>query len=171
LVATPKFDHAYLPAMNVFTVGYEGLELEDFLRQLRHAGVRLLVDVRELPLSRKRGFSKTALAEALGGAGMMYLHIRSLGCPKVIREQYRVDGDWNAYTAAFLQHLRKQTGAVHELARLCKQQPAALLCYEADVRLCHRTYVARAVAAVSDADVMHISSAGISPDRGVPVAA
>jgi uncharacterized protein (DUF488 family) len=157
--------------VNIYTVGYEGLELEGFLRQLRRAGVRLLVDVRDLPLSRKRGFSKTALAAALGGAGMTYLHIRSLGCPKAIRGQYRVDGDWQAYTAAFLKHLRTKSGEVHELARLCEQQPAALLCYEADAGLCHRTYVARAVAAVSGADVMHISGAGVTPDRAIPAAA
>ncbi len=170
-LAALKSDHAYFPTMNVFTVGYEGLELEGFLRQLRRAGVRLLVDVRDLPLSRKRGFSKTALAEALGGAGMAYLHIRRLGCPKAIRDQYRVDGDWKAYTAAFLKHLRKQSQAVRELADLCEKQAAALLCYEADAGLCHRTYVARAVAAMTSAGVMHIGSAGITPDRAMPVAA
>jgi uncharacterized protein (DUF488 family) len=170
-LAALKSDHAYFPTMDVFTVGYEGLEPEGLLRQLRRAGVRLLVDVRDLPLSRKRGFSKTALAEALGGAGMAYLHIRSLGCPKAIRDQYRVDGDWKAYTAAFLNHLRKQSQAVRELADLCEKHPSALLCYEADAGLCHRTYVARAVAAVSAASVMHIGAAGITPDRAIPVAA
>ena len=157
--------------MNIYTVGYEGQDLEGFLRQLRRAGVRLLVDVRDLPLSRKRGFSKSALSEALGGAGMAYLHIRSLGCPKAIRDQYRADGDWKAYTAAFLRHLRKQPQSVRELADLCEKHPAALLCYEADAGLCHRTYVARAVAAVSGGNVMHIGADGITPDRAMPVAA
>lgn len=160
-----------LASVKVYTVGYEGLELEGFLRQLRCAGIRLLVDVRDLPLSRKRGFSKTALADALGNAGMAYLHLRSLGCPKVIRDQYRLDGDWKSYTAAFLKHLRTQAPAVRELADLCEQHPAALLCYEADARLCHRTYVARAVAAISAASVMHIGAAGIIPDRAIPEAA
>ncbi len=170
-MASPKSNHAYFPSMNVYTVGYEGLELEGFLRQLRRAGIKMLVDVRDLPLSRKRGFSKTALAEGLGGAGMSYLHVRSLGCPKAIRDQYRADGDWKAYTAAFLKNLRKQSQAVRELADLCENQPAALLCYEADAALCHRTYVARAVAAVSSVSVMHIGAAGITPDRAMSVAA
>jgi uncharacterized protein (DUF488 family) len=165
------FDHAYFPPVKIFTVGYEGLELEVFLRQLRRAGVRLVVDVRDMPLSRKRGFSKTALSAALSAAGMGYLHVRSLGCPKAIRDQYRVDRDWKAYTAAFLKHLRKQSQAVRELADLCEEQSASLLCYEADAGLCHRTYVARAVAAVTSASVMHIGSAGITPDRAMPVAA
>lgn len=170
-MAAPKSNHAYFPTMNVYTVGYEGLELEVFLRQLRRAGIKVLVDVRDLPLSRKRGFSKTALAEALDKAGMSYLHVRSLGCPKAIRDQYRADGDWKTYTAAFLKYLRKQSQAVRELADLCESQAAALLCYEADAGLCHRTYVARAVAAVSSVSVMHIGAAGITPDRAMPVAA
>jgi len=165
------FDHAYFPPVKIFTVGYEGLELEVFLRQLRRAGVRLVVDVRDMPLSRKRGFSKTALAAALSAAGMGYLHVRSLGCPKTIRDQYRADRDWSAYTAAFTKHLRKQSPAVRELAELCEKHTAALLCYEADAGFCHRTYVARAVAAVSSGSVMHISAAGISPDRAIPAAA
>lgn len=157
--------------MDVYTVGYEGLELEGFLRQLRNAGIKMVVDVRDLPLSRKRGFSKSALAEALGEGGMSYLHVRSLGCPKAIRNQYRTDADWKAYTTAFLKYLRKQSQAVRELADLCENQPAALLCYEADAALCHRTYVARAVAAVSSGCVMHISASGITPDRAMPAAA
>lgn len=170
-VAALKSSNAYFRIVNIYTVGYEGQELEGFLRRLRRAGVRLLVDVRDLPLSRKRGFSKTVLAEALGGAGIAYLHIRSLGCPKAIRAQYRADGDWKAYTAAFLKHLRMQSRAVDELASLCQQHPTALLCFEADAQLCHRTYVARAVAAVASGCVMHIGVAGITPDRAMPVAA
>ncbi|MEX2149490.1 MAG: DUF488 domain-containing protein [Steroidobacteraceae bacterium] len=162
---------AYFPTVKIFTVGYEGLELEDFLRQLRRARVWLVVDVRDMPVSRKRGFSKAALAKALGAAGMAYLHVRNLGCPKVIRDQYRADRDWNAYTAAFMKHLRKQSQAVRELADLCEERSAALLCYETDAGLCHRTYVARAVAAMSGGSVLHIGTAGITPDRGIPAAA
>jgi uncharacterized protein (DUF488 family) len=102
--------------VNIYTVGYEGLALEDFLRQLRRARVQIVVDVRDVPLSRKRGFSKAALAAALDAEGMEYLHVRSLGCPKAIRDQYRTNKDWNVYTAAFMNHLREQSAAVSELA-------------------------------------------------------
>jgi len=156
---------------NIHTVGYEGLALADFLRQLRRARVQIVVDVRDLPLSRKPGFSKTALAAALDGAGMAYLHMRSLGCPKPIREQYRKNKDWNAYTAAFMDHMRQQAPAVAELAALCEARAAALLCYEADARFCHRTYVARAVAALTGGSVLHLGAAGVTPDRAIAVAA
>jgi uncharacterized protein (DUF488 family) len=151
--------------VDIYTVGYEGLSLEDFLQPLRHAGVQIVVDVRDVPLSRKRGFSKTALAAAVGAAGMRYQHLRRLGCPKPIRDQYRTSRDWSAYTVAFMDHLREQTAAVDELAAVCKGSTAALLCYEAHPGLCHRTYVARAVAAISGGGVLHIRSHGVEPDR------
>jgi uncharacterized protein (DUF488 family) len=157
--------------MNIYTVGYEGLALEEFLLQLRRARVQIIVDVRDVPLSRKRGFSKTALAAALDGAGLRYLHVRSLGCPKSIRDQYRMNRDWGAYTAAFMRHLRKQATAVSELADLCESRTAALLCYEADAGFCHRTYVARAAAATSGGSVFHIGAAGVTPDRAIAAAA
>ena len=170
-MAVLQSDNAYLPTVNIYTIGYEGLGLEDVLRQLRHANVRMVVDVRDVPLSRKRGFSKTALADALHAAGLEYLHVRSLGCPKSIRDQYRMNRDWSAYTAAFMKHLSKQATAVSELTKLCESRTAALLCYEADAGFCHRTYVARAAAAVSGSSVFHIGAAGVTPDRAIAAAA
>ena len=157
--------------MNIYTVGYEGLALDKFLQQLRRARVQIVVDVRDVPLSRKRGFSKTALAAALDAAGMEYLHVRSLGCPKPIRDQYRTNRDWNAYTAAFMKHLREQAAAVSELATVCNGSATALLCYEADAGYCHRTYVARAAAAISGGAVLHIGATGVTPDRAIAAAA
>jgi uncharacterized protein (DUF488 family) len=157
--------------MNIYTVGYEGLALEEFLLQLRRARVHTIVDVRDVPLSRKRGFSKTTLAAALDGAGMKYLHVHSLGCPKSIRDQYRMNRDWGAYTAAFRKHLRKQATAVSELANVCESRTVALLCYEADAGFCHRTYVARAAAAISGGSVFHIGATGVTPDRAIAAAA
>jgi hypothetical protein len=102
-------DDRGLPLLNIYTIGYESLALEDFLHRLQRVRIQTLVDVRDVPLSRKRGFSKIALATAVGAAGMHYLHIRSLGCPKAIRDQYRADRDWSAYTVALMRHLQEQT--------------------------------------------------------------
>jgi uncharacterized protein (DUF488 family) len=43
------------------TVGYEWRSLGELVDALRAAGVERLIDVRELPLSRRRGFSKTSV--------------------------------------------------------------------------------------------------------------
>jgi hypothetical protein len=73
--------------------------------------------------------------------------------------------------SAFLMHLSQQATAVTDLASVCESRAAALLCYEADAGRCHRTYVARAVAAVSGGGVLHIDADGIRPDRAILAAA
>jgi uncharacterized protein (DUF488 family) len=70
--------------------------------------VKTVVDVRELPLSRKKGFSKSAFCAALSAHGMAYLHAPALGCPKPIRNQYKADGNWQTYTREFLKYIQTQ---------------------------------------------------------------
>jgi hypothetical protein len=55
---------------------------------LRGAGVERLIDVRKLPLSRRRGFSKTALGLALRESGIEHIHVKALGNPKPNCERY-----------------------------------------------------------------------------------
>lgn len=148
-------------AMTIYTASYEGQTLNAFLQALLDCGVRVLADVREAPISRKRGFSKSALSSALAPVGIGYVHIRPLGCPKPIRDAYRADGDWDSYTQAFLRHLEGQSAAVEELVEMASSRRTALLCYEADFNRCHRTYVARAVAARARAVVCHITADGL----------
>lgn len=70
-------------APTLLTIGYEThREPASPVVALLAADVERLVDVRELPLSRRRGFSKTALAGALADAGIHYEHERALGNPK-----------------------------------------------------------------------------------------
>jgi uncharacterized protein (DUF488 family) len=56
--------------MNLFSVGYEGLNFDEFMPLLSKHGIETVVDIRELPLSRKPGFSKKALANALNLTGV-----------------------------------------------------------------------------------------------------
>ena len=155
-------------AVPIYTVGYEGRSVDEFVSSLRANDVRLVVDVREAPISRKRGFAKTALAGVLAEAGIGYRHLRALGCPKVIRDRYKADGDWPGYTRSFMEHLDGQEAALAELAALSGAQPTALLCYEADFNRCHRTYVARRLAARSGAGVCHVTAGAGVPDSGDP---
>lgn len=72
--------------MKVFTIGYEGATIESFLAALERAGVRRVIDVRQLPLSRRPGFSKAPLAAALKERGIGYVHLKALGTPKPGRD-------------------------------------------------------------------------------------
>jgi uncharacterized protein (DUF488 family) len=154
-----------IPApMTLFTFGYEGLSIEAFIARLKKAGVRTVLDVRQLPLSRKPGFSKARLAEALHAAGIIYAHVPALGCPRPIRDRYKADGDWPAYVKAFSAYLAGQTEAVAELARIAKKTSACLVCFEANFNRCHRSIVARATARAGGPRVIHLTIKGEIPD-------
>ncbi len=118
--------------MKIFTIGYEGLDIDSFISLLAEHDIDMVVDVRELPLSRKAGFSKNALSNVLNLSGRDYVHMVNLGCPKVVRDRYREDGNWKRYTEGFLKHLKTQDEAIAELAALANSSNCALLCYEAD---------------------------------------
>lgn len=145
--------------MTVFTIGYEGLDIDAFMSLLAEHGIDTVVDIRELPLSRKPGFSKKALASALNLSGLEYVHMVDLGCPKPVRDRYREDGNWKRYTDGFLKHLKTQVAAIAELSELAGSSNCALLCYEADFNFCHRSMVAKAVRDYCGADVKHIKAA------------
>lgn len=142
--------------MTIYTIGYEGIDIQQFFILLNEHGIETVVDVRELPLSRKPGFSKKMLAAALNMSGLEYTHLADLGCPKSIRDRYREDADWRRYKEGFLKYLKTQKDAIEELATLANSSNCALLCFEADFNYCHRSMVADAVKQQSGIRVSHI---------------
>lgn len=129
----------------LFTVGYEGRSLDELIDELVGAGVERLVDVRELPLSRRRGFSKTALSEALRDAGIEYVHVKALGNPKPNRERYWA-GDIEGGSAVYRKHLNNGSrSALVELADTLGDARACLLCFERDHTECHRDVIVEAL--------------------------
>lgn len=154
--------------MKIYTVGYEGLDIDSFLSLLAENDIETVVDVREMPLSRKPGFSKKSLASVLNLSGREYVHMVDLGCPKLVRDRYREDGNWKRYTEGFMKHLKTQDDAIAELSALAATSNCALLCYEADSNFCHRSMVASAVKDYCGARVTHIKA---SAKKASPVAA
>ena len=126
--------------------GYEGKTLADLIADAQAVGARAVVDIRLTPISRKKGFSKTRLREAVEEAGMIYLHYRSLGNPKDNRAAFAHPGSEaavEAYTRFRTEVLETDEGkvAVHELAELASGGVILVLCYEADHSQCHRRLV------------------------------
>lgn len=97
-------DTVVVVALTLCTVGYEGRNVDDLLDVLLTAGVTRLVDVRELPLSRNRGLSKTALGHSLNDIGIAYEHMKPLGNPKENRERYW-SGDVEGGAEIYRRHL------------------------------------------------------------------
>ena len=141
---------------SIYTIGYEGLDIARFLSLLQAHDIETVVDIRELPLSRKPGFSKKILSDTLNLSGLDYVHIPDLGCPKPIRNRYRTDGNWKRYQEDFLKYLDTQDEAIADLAAMAAISSCALLCFEADYNYCHRSMVADAVSRLSGMRVCHI---------------
>jgi Domain of unknown function DUF488 len=117
-------------ATTFFTLGYEQSEPEEFLRRLQANGVEMVVDVRDIPLSRKRGFSKIQLQELLARVDIEYLHVRALGAPKQIRYPLRAGGSWWEYVKGYSRVLRARTAEIDTLIRLSREKRICLLCLE-----------------------------------------
>lgn len=147
--------------MTIFTIGYEGIGVDRFLSLLHKHDIETVVDVRELPLSRKPGFSKKTLADTLNLSGLEYVHHSDLGCPKLIRDRYRADGNWTRYKEGFLKYLDTQDEALADLATLAATSTCALLCFEADHNFCHRSMVADALKRLRRVRVTHIQLADV----------
>jgi uncharacterized protein (DUF488 family) len=130
----------------VYTIGYEGTDIERLVDTLRVVGIKVLADVRALALSRKKGFSKTALRWRLEKEGIAYLHLSALGDPKSGREAARA-GRYDEFRSIYAKHLAANEAqeALKSLETTIKSAPSCLLCFERDPSVCHRSIVASAL--------------------------
>ena len=133
--------------MKIFTIGYEATTMDAFLAALARAGVRRVIDVRALPLSRRPGFSKSSLAAALKEVGIAYVHLKALGTPKPGRDAAK-RGDVATLEAVYAEQIElpEAQAQAARMLDLAREKPSALLCYERDPCHCHRTLLLRAVA-------------------------
>ena len=138
--------------MRIFTIGYEGTTVPEFISALRQAGVERVIDVRALPLSRRPGFSKTPLRLALAEQGIEYLHLKALGTPADGRAAARAGrhADLERIYAGQLE-LPEAMAQAAQLLELAAEKPSALLCMEREPAHCHRTLLLRAIAPDADA--------------------
>lgn len=141
----------------LMTIGYEGASIDDFVATLKAANVTRLFDIRELPLSRKKGFSKRALCEAVEAAGITYEHIKSLGDPKPGRDAAKA-GDYPTFRKVFSEHLSSEPAqlALDSVIPVAIEGGACLLCFERCHKECHRTMVADEIVKRTDVSVRHI---------------
>ncbi len=141
----------------LFTVGYEQADPQDFVATLKHFGIEILADVREVTVSRRRGFSKNQLRQMLFDSGIEYVHYRDLGDPKPGRDAARA-GDLDTFRRIFGEHMRSQEAqaALKDLSNQADQKRTCLMCYERDPIDCHRSIVARCIAEGLAIKIQHI---------------
>jgi len=129
--------------------------MAEFLGALETAGVKRVIDVRALPLSRRPGFSKSPLRAALDEAGIEYVHLKALGTPAEGRSAARAGRHEDLERIYSCQlELPEAIVQAEQMRELAAEKPSALLCYEREPAECHRTLLLNAVA--SDAEVTHL---------------
>ena len=121
--------------MELYTIGYEGRTVPELIAVLTRHAITRVIDVRELPLSRRKGMSKTALAASLAAADIDYVHLRSAGNP------FRKSGGLTRYRT----YLTGAPDVVDLVADTARDHRAALLCVERDPAQCHRLVLAAEV--------------------------
>ena len=144
------------------TIGVYGFTLEEFLRTLREADVRLLLDVRQ-----RRGVRGTQYAwanakrlqAALAEAGIGYRHHHELAPTTELRElQYREDDRLGVgkrsreelapeYRERYLREILDRADLDEVVAELPDEGAGALFCVERDPEACHRSLIAERAAA------------------------
>lgn len=139
----------------LFTIGYEGRTQDEYLALLRESGVTLLADVRRNPISRKKGFSKSTLAEGCAAVGVRYEHLPELGIASEKRKNLATQAAVDALFAEYERDwLPTQGPALAKLrAWLDAGDRVALTCFERAPGDCHRHCVAEALA-VEDQPVL-----------------
>ncbi|HEY0641675.1 MAG TPA: DUF488 domain-containing protein [Pseudonocardiaceae bacterium] len=135
----------------LLTIGYERRPVEDLVATLLAAGARTVADVRLTPSSRKPGYSRRRLSEALPAAGLRYVHLPALGNPRDNRAAF------HAGRPEALERFHAQLAtpvaaeALRSVLLLAAEGPVALLCLEHEPDRCHRRLIAEHLHALDPA--------------------
>lgn len=128
----------------LYLMGYEHETLKGFLQRVQDEDITTVIDVREIPLSRKNGFSKTNLEKSLDKYGVKYYHYPQLGSPSSLRKTLKKDGDYLTFFKNYRKYIKKKKEVVNEVTQLVADngKNSTLLCFEKHSDLCHRSIVA-----------------------------
>lgn len=126
----------------ICTIGYEGRNCDEFIELLRKEKISLLIDIRENTNSRKKGFSKKALAESLRNKGIEYKHLAELGTPKHIRLAYKNSGNIEDLLNGYTNYLNENPEYINNLLEEIGDKDACLMCFERLPINCHRFVIA-----------------------------
>jgi uncharacterized protein (DUF488 family) len=131
----------------LFTIGYEGISLEEYLNRLIKNDIKVLVDVRNNPLSMKYGFSKSQLQKYCASIGVQYVHLPEVGIKSEQRQELHEQSDYDELFALYRkENLPNTVTTQKKIVELLKQhQRIALTCFEANIHQCHRKHLADAI--------------------------
>lgn len=131
----------------LYTIGYEGISLEEYLNKLLINDIKVLCDVRKNSSSMKYGFSKSQLRHACENLDIKFVHIPDLGIESECRQELNTQADYDKlfveYRRITLKDTIKQQLQLIEL--VVQYQRVAITCFEANIHQCHRKHLAEAI--------------------------
>lgn len=138
--------------ITLFTIGYEGISLEEYLNRLLKNDVKLLIDVRNNPLSMKFGFSKTLLTRYCNSLGIDYLHLPEVGIQSEHRQALETQADYDKLFRSYCDTTLKDTVTTQKkiLDLLIRHKRVAMTCFEADICQCHRKHLAESITSLPE---------------------
>ena len=129
----------------VFTIGYEGRDIDAFLDTLIKNGIDVLVDVRRNPFSMNLSFTQKKLSEYLSRVGIAYHHIPELGIDGELRKTLETPEDYKRLFECYKESLNGKKKELEEIASLGGKNRIALMCFEHDKDMCHRGVIANEI--------------------------
>jgi hypothetical protein len=140
----------------IYTMGYEGKSIDNFLHTIIKAGIGTILDVRANPISRKYGFARSSMSTLASNMGIRYVHIPELGIPSGKRKNL---DSFDSYAKLFCDYeetmLPNQPEAFRRATELVKEQPTVLVCMEKHPDSCHRSRLAKALKCATGLSIVH----------------
>ena len=140
----------------IYTAGYEGKTVDEFLNLLMKSGISRLIDVRFNPISRRYGFHKSTLTRLCGFLGIDYKHLPELGIPGSEREDLGSDAKYTSLFDSYRNSLASREDALSNVSKLLKADPSVLVCMEANPEFCHRNVLAQHLTKSIDMPIEHL---------------
>ena len=167
-------DNSPQAELTVWTVGHSTRAIDEFISLLKENEIKLLVDVRAWPASRRYPqFNKEALAESLNAHAIRYEHFPELGGKRKLKPDSRNTAWRNASFRGYADYMETtqfQKGIERLLDVAAEAGPTAIMCAEAVPWRCHRSLLADALFA-RGVVVEHIVGKGRTrPHRLTPFA-
>jgi uncharacterized protein (DUF488 family) len=148
--------------MRIWTIGHSTRTIDGFISLLKENEIKLLVDVRVWPGSKRYPqFSKHALAESLTAHGIRYEHFPELGGKRKSKSDSRNTAWRNASFRGYADYMETeqfQKGIERLLDVAAEAGPTAIMCAEAVWWRCHRSLIADYLKA-RRVEVLHILGA------------
>lgn len=127
----------------LFTIGYEGIALEEYINKLLKNNIKLVIDVRKNAVSMKYGFSKYMMKKWLNNINIEYEHIPQLGIEAEKREYLHTQKDYDILFENY-----KNTTLIdnfkyveYVFLKFLEYKRIALTCFEALPMQCHRSVI------------------------------